>query len=484
MADSPLNQQVFQVPKLGQLGMQLDQANEKKRAAQQKKLQDVVEKTGADDAYMKSINTLTADWRGVAEDQYDIYRSAAIEYEQTGSESAKRAMQYQAGLLNHALTAGETILSTAGENFTEAKAANFDGYSVGAEEASKGYASFINQKIERKKTPQGVMIKEGDSWVPMQNSSYFSSQLTENNTYLVPKSIKTGKYANTTAFVDKWSGIISKSESEQEAVNRVLKEMDIMYEKDESFLLDTHIFHGINDRSIGSYDKFGSNDLQEITSTLDNEVVSQDAYNSYKEAVVRDVKARWFAGKETDSTSGDGFGALDVRVIKKENIQADDIRIKGEKVAATRGKNATSVTFDAYTGLPSGVKPSLFFEREGVTKGANSYQIVGIGVIDGVPYAQKQTYDVVDFNEAVNNEFSGYDSKGVVIEPLTRAEFTRIKAKGQDALMTRFAEAGQDISDWFSGNSVSSQEENSEESSTETNTDSKKAEELRNKYNY
>jgi hypothetical protein len=465
MADSPLNQQIFQVPKLGQLGLQLDQVQEQKRAKKQKELQDTVEKTGADEAYMKSINTLTADWKATAEDQYSIFRDAAIEFERTGSESAKRNMQYQAGLLNHALTAGETILSTAGENFTTAKANNFDGYSTNAEESSVAYQNFVNQKIERKKTPQGVLVKEGDQWIPFQNSSYFSSELTENNTFVVPKNIKIGEYAMPVKFVDKWNGIISKSSSEQEAVNRVLKEFDIMVEKNKDFFQDVHIFHGINDRSIGEYERFSSEDLNEITSTLDDEQVTSDAVSSYREAVVQDVKARWFQDDSSTSNPKDGIkSTYDVSIISNENVSADKIELNGQYIQAEEGQNVPSVVFEAYAPLPSGVATGAIVDPKNNKRGANAYKVVGIGFIEGQPYAKKNTYEAQDLDKAINSGFSGLDAKEVIIEPLSRQEYATMKKDAQVSVATRFAEAGYDIDAWFSGNkaenSVTSQGNN------------------------
>lgn len=463
MADSPLNQQIFQVPKLGQLGMQLDQANEAKRKAKQAKLQKDVEKTGADQAYMKSINTLTGDWKGVAEAQYSTFKEAAINYEQTQSATAKREMEYQASLLNHALQAGTTILTTAGENYTTAKGNNFDGYAVSAEEAGTAYKNFVNSNIEFKQTPQGVMIKEGENWIPFQNSSYFSSELTENNTFLVPKNIKLGEYANTTKFVDKWNGIISKAGSEQDAVNRVLKEFDIMLEKNEDFFKDVHIYHGINNRSIGEYDRFGSDDLRQIEMTLDDEQVNEDAVNSYREGVVADVKARWFAD---DSDGGDGSGiksTYDVRVIPDVNISADRIKVNGQFIEPSVEGNVPSVKFDYFTTLPSGVRPKAEAEAKDLPKGANAYQVVGIGFVDGMPYAKKNTYAAQDLATAMDNDFKGLDAKEVIVEPLTREEFTGMKKDAQDAIIVRFEEAGYDLNSWLTGNkgenSVPSQEQ-------------------------
>ena len=464
MANSPLNQQIFQVPKLGQLGMQLDQVQEQKRQQKQKELQGVIDKTGADEAYNKSINTLTGDWKNVAEGQYQVYKNAAIEFERTGSETAKRQMQYQAGLLNHALTAGETILSTAGENFTAAKGANFDGYSVTAEEGATAYSNFVNQKIEHKMTPQGMVIKEGDNWIPFQNSSYFSSQLTENNTFVVPKNIKIGEYASTTKFVDKWSGIIGKAKSENDAINRVLKEFDIMTKNNEDFIQDVHIFHGINDRGIGEYNKFSSGDYQEISKTFDDEQVTADALSSYRQAVVADVKARWFADDSADGTGGSGIkSTYDVRVIPDANISADRIKVNGKFIEPSGEKNVPSVKFDHFTTLPSGVKAGAIFEAENMPKGANAYQVVGLGFVDGMPYAKKNTYEAQNIDDAINKGFEGLDAKEVVVEPLTREEFIAMKKDAQDAIIVRFGEAGYDIDSWLSGkkqeNSVTSQEE-------------------------
>lgn len=463
---SPLNQQVFQIPKLGQLGMQLDERAEQKRAARQAAVDKQIQATGADKAYNETINGLVGDWKGVVDDQYDIFRETAIQYEMSQSESDRAKMQQQAGILNYLLEAGDTILSTAGENLAKAKAENFEGYSVTGEQGGQGYKNFVYQKINHKKTPNGVVIQYGDTWVPAQNSFHFSSELTDQNTFIVPKAIKTGEFANTVKFVDKWQGIIKNSASEAEAVSRINKEIDLAL-KNESFVQDVHINYGINARGIGSYDKFSGSDYSEIMSSMDDEEINQQAIEYYKEGVRQDVAARFFKPKETDADKGIK-ATYDVRVISGESITADRVQLEGQAPStAADGDRLSSITFDLYTGFPSGVSTAYRAEPKELPGGANVAKIVGMGIVDGVPYAEKETYAVRDISGEVMASLEGLDPKEIVIEPLSRADFTRLKGDARTAIITRFKEQGFDLEDWLSGKSVSSQEGNTGKSSTE-----------------
>lgn len=462
---SPLNQQVFQIPKLGQLGMQLDERAEQKRAARQAAVDKQIQATGADKAYNETINGLVGDWKGVVDDQYDIFRETAIQYEMSQSESDRAKMQQQAGILNYLLEAGDTILSTAGENLTKAKAENFEGYSVTGEQGANGYKNFVYQKINHKKTPNGVVIQYGDTWVPAQNSFHFSSELTDQNTFIVPKAIKTGEYANTVKFVDKWQGIIKNSASEAEAVSRINKEIDLAL-KNESFVQDVHINYGINVRGIGSYDKFSDSNYSEIMSSMDDEEINQQAIEYYKEGVRQDVAARFFKPKETDAER-EIKATYDVRVLKGEEITADRVSLPGQPLVGPPQDRVASMKFDLYTGFPSGVSTAYRAEPKELPGGANVAKIIGMGIVDGVPYAEKETYAVRDISGEIMASLEGLDPKEVIVEPMTRAEFTRLKGPARSAIIARFQEQGFDLEDWLSGKSVSSQEGNTGTSSTE-----------------
>lgn len=458
---SPLNQQVFQIPRLGQLGMQLDQAQERKRAAAAAAIDKKIEATGADKAYNESIHGLVGDWKGVAEDQYSVYREAAIKYEMTGSDSDRRAMERQAGLLNYALESGTGILQTAGENLSEAKAANFEGYSVTGDEALNAHKNFVYQKIERVATPQGVMVKQGDVLVPFQNSEYFSENLTDVNTFIIPKAIKVGKFAHTANFVDKWDGIIRNSSSEAEAQTRIEKEIDLMFERDSAFAQDVHINYGINARGIGSYDRFEDSDYSEITSSMDDPEINTSALEYYKDAVRRDVSSRFFKPKETEAERG-VKATYDVRVLKGEEVTADRVSLPGQPLVGPQQDRVASMKFDLFTGLPSGVIPPVEAEAKELPGGANTSRMVGIGVTDGVPYVKKETYVIRDLGGDIEAQMRGLDPKEVIVEPMTRAEFTRLKGPARSAIIARFQEQGFDLDAWLSGKDVSLREEQAE----------------------
>ena len=71
---SVLGTTVFQVPKLGQTGFQIDQVNEQKRKQAQQQLQKEVDATGAEKAYMDNAMGLTGRYKQIADAVLTLFR--------------------------------------------------------------------------------------------------------------------------------------------------------------------------------------------------------------------------------------------------------------------------------------------------------------------------------------------------------------------------------------------------------------------------
>ena len=138
---SVLGTTVFKVPEIGKLGYELDQANGKKRAAEEARLQKKIQATGADKTYAESGMGLTGRWKQMSDLGFEVYRKAALEFEETGSAASEQKMNIAARNLNYYVSTGKYILSEMGKEYTTAKNEGFTKTSINPTEASNLYIS-------------------------------------------------------------------------------------------------------------------------------------------------------------------------------------------------------------------------------------------------------------------------------------------------------------------------------------------------------
>lgn len=429
----PLGTTVFQVPKLGQTGFQIDQVNEQKRKAAQQQLQKEVSATGAEKAYMDNAMGLTGIYKQVADASFDAFRQAAIQYEQTGSSTDEARMKQAAAQLNYSVTAGRGILDVASEEYVKNKANGFKDVALSASEASELYTGFVNRTGEVIVKNGVVMVKDGDAFVPATQSTYLQSSVNLNNSFMLPRVIKQGTYVNSSAFVNEYKGAISAGSSEVDAKNRMLSLFNnkINNKDNKEFLSDVITSYAVN--KLGMVEdptKISADKYQEIQELSSDENIVSEAIEWYRGEVLNEVPPLWKATSPGGGLSI-GFGtSKDIEFIQDETVQFTAMTKDKQGDWMVDDKSVEEVKFDAYAGFQSNLQGKSYTDAKKF-----KYDIVGIGVKDGTIFADKQAVEDAGF-------WSMDSGKQFMrkAEPMTRAEFTRLPTDTRNLLKMQFGE--------------------------------------------
>lgn len=453
---SVLGTTVFKVPKLGETGFKIDQVNEQKRKQAQQQLQKEVDATGAEKAYMDNAMGLTGIYKQIADAGYQVFRDAAVEYERTGSASAEAKMKQAASALTYEVTAGRTILDTAGKEYVSNKANGFKDVAMTPEEAGDLYSGFTNRTGEVIVKNGQVMVKDGDGFVPATQSTYLQSSVNMNNSLMLPRTVKQGTYVNFTSFLNETKGAISAGSTSANAQSRVNTLFDEKY-KDKQFQSDVLTAYAISqDDGLGMVEdpnKISAEQMNQIAELASNEDIVAQAKEWYKDRVLSSVPPLWSAGR---SGNGDGSGSTKtiefgqgVTLQTTPILQGDD----GNWIVDT--SSIKEVEFETYGALETSM------QGKGITDAKKfTYDIVGIGVdADGKVYADKEATEESGFwSVSSGKQFSRK------AEAMTFTEFGRLPRATREILKSRF---GEDTSKWLSGikpseKAVTSQEEKEE----------------------
>ena len=452
---SVLGTTVFQVPKLGQTGFQIDQVNEQKRKQAQQQLEKEVDGTGAEKAYMDNAMGLTGIYKQIADASYDVFRQAAVEYERTGSASAETRMKQAASELTYSVTAGRSILDVAGKEYVSNKANGFKDVALSPEEASELYTGFTNRTGEIIVKNGRVMVKDGDAFVPATQSTYLQSSVNMNNSLVLPRTVKQGTYVNFTTFLDETKGAIRAGSSVANAQSRVNTLFEEKY-KDKQFQSDVLTAYAISeDDGLGMVEdptKISADKLAEIANLGSNEEIVAQAKEWYKERVLGSVPPLWSAGS---SGNGDGSGSTKtIEFGSGVTLETTPLSQGDDGDWSINVNEITTDDFETYGALESTM------QAKGITDAKKfTYDIVGIGVKDGKVYADKEATETAGFwSVASGKQFARK------AEPMTFTEFGRLPRATREILKSRF---GQDTSKWLSGikpseKAVTSQEEKEE----------------------
>ena len=224
----PLGQVVFEVPKLGEAGFKIDQAYAAQEAARRKALEKKPTVANAEKDYYASIDKLKGVYRQSVQMQFDnVFRPAAIDYYQTGSQGDLSRMEAAAAQLSDMITQGTAILKNAGDTYQNAKKDGFEGFTENPLEASQSYTDWVNRTGDVVFKDGKVMIRDGEGYVPALSSTYYGTEINPNNAFMYTPKADLGKYVNPENFVKEQSVAISKSGTLQDAIDRVI----LMYNK-------------------------------------------------------------------------------------------------------------------------------------------------------------------------------------------------------------------------------------------------------------
>ena len=219
----PLGQVVFEVPKLGETGFKIDQTYAAQEAARRKALEKKPTVANAEKEYYASIDKLKGVYRQSVQMQFDnVFRPAAIDYYQTGSQGDLSRMEAAAAELNEMIAQGTAILDNAGNTYQNGKDNGFEGFTEDPLEASQIYTDWVNRTGDIVLKDGKVMIRDGEGYVPALRSSYFGTEINPNNAFMYTPKADLGKYVNPENFVKEQSRAINAAATLNDAINNVL----------------------------------------------------------------------------------------------------------------------------------------------------------------------------------------------------------------------------------------------------------------------
>lgn len=298
---SVLGTTVFKVPELGELGYKLDQANEAKIKAARQQIEKTVQATGAEKAYADQAMGLTGRYKQIADASYDVFRQAAIRYEQTGNAKDEMSMRQAASQLNFAINSGSAWLKAAGTEYFNNKSEGFKNTSVTPQQAGNNYANFINSQFKQDEiyNKNGVVyVKDGDAFIPAVNSTYLQTAINPNNSFVLPRVVTQGKYVAPEAFVNDFRGAITAGESEDDAVSNMYEILKTKV-NDRAFLQDVMTSYGSRKLGLVSdptkIDAETYNEIQQMAQQ--DEDWAKNALEWYVGQVLEIVPPLWNEGK-------------------------------------------------------------------------------------------------------------------------------------------------------------------------------------------
>jgi hypothetical protein len=317
-----LDPNVYKTPSFTELGMKKD----KQVAAERDFRAKEATSTGAESAFGTAQYELTGARKDVLQGAYDLFSEAAVKYQKSGSDSDKKAMKDLANKVNFFSGAGMAMQGEWNNTYATAKANEFAGYSDSPETIQQSYNSRMFDNVETKKENGQILVKEGDRFVPAEQSSYFSSRINPNNSFLIPKAVKTGKYVIPNAYVEEIKGVIKSSSNADEAIKKGRSEFFHRLENDPAFRQDVGMHYGI--KGVGIIDGkqgYSREDTRKIDSRMQDEEFFNTAVQSYLSNIESTIR-NTMASSPVESNPSymesvkSGDGTLDVEMFAIEKV--------------------------------------------------------------------------------------------------------------------------------------------------------------------
>jgi hypothetical protein len=279
-----LDANVYKTPSFTQIGMEKDKQVKAERDFRAKE----TAATGAEAAFSNAQYEVTGTRLNVLQDAYNLYSEAAVNFEKTGSDSDKKAMKDLANKVNFFAGAGMTMQSKWNQDFANAQSVEFDGYAESAESIQKRYNARINDNVETKVENGQILIKEGDKFVPAEKSSYFSSQINPNNSFLLPKAVAAGKFVLPTVYTKEISGVIKSSSNPEQAISKATSEFTHRLKNDPAFRQDVGMHYAISDLGlIEGKQGISRADVKSVQDRMQDE----DFFNKAVESYLGDIES-------------------------------------------------------------------------------------------------------------------------------------------------------------------------------------------------
>ena len=468
---SVLGTTVFQVPKLGETGFKIDQINEAKRKQAQDRLEKEVAATGAEKAYMDNAAGLTGIYKQIADAEFQTFRQAAIEYERTGSSSAEARMKKAAGELTYSVTAGRSILETAGKEYVTAKGNGFKDIAMSAKEASGLYTGFINRTGEVIVKDGQVLVKDGDNFVPATQSTFLSSSVNPNNSFIMPRVVKQGTFVDPQSFMKEADGAISAGSTVEKAQAGVNTLFENKYDNDAAFRSDVLTAYAIsNNDGLGMVEdpnKISVEKYEEIQALGSDPDIVGKAKEWYQNTVLTNVPPLWKA--RSTGTGGLQFGVNIGGGTAKDITYRENIKVKVTEFDVNNEAQTGEVDASGFMALT----PNLRGKGYADAGSQNKYDIHALAVVDGKLHAKKVVSEGASFVSLDSGR-----KYTTALEPLLVQEWDALPAETKALAIKRLQEQGLDPNQMISTLSDALTEEESSVSSQGYTSDQKQWDKL------
>ena len=282
-----LDPNVYKTPSFTELGMKKD----KQVAAERDFRAKETAATGAESAFGTAQYELTGVRKDVLQGAYDTFSEAAIKYQKSGSESDKKAMKDLANKVNFFSGAGMAMQGEWNNTYAQAKANEFAGYAESPESIQERYNNRMFDKTEVKTENGQILVKEGDKFVPAEQSSFFSSKINPNNSFLLPKAVKTGKFVLPTSYTEEIKGVLKSSSSPEQAISKATSEFTHRLKNDPAFRQDVGMHYAISELGIiDGKQGISRDDVRKVEERMQDEDFFNKAVESYLNNIESTIK--------------------------------------------------------------------------------------------------------------------------------------------------------------------------------------------------
>ena len=307
----PLGTTVFKIPNIAEKGYQIEQIELAKQERERRDRERSIEATGAESLYNRAKYKIEGDAATGASMLYNQFRKSSIEFEQTGSESAKNKMNDYSAQLETYITAILSQNGNAGRSLAEAEADGFQNYTMAPDEARQAYSNFMNRSMEFTMKDGTLMIKDGDSFVPAFQSSYFTSTaLNPNNSFVIPRAVKEGQYVFSRNFLTKYSDGIMSAGSKSAALDFLNDELEYLFENDKSFVSDVAVAYDIEKGVISGDRGLSAQDIANANAKMSDPVIREKAFENYKASISSDLDRMFRRGSTRTIGSLPSYGDI------------------------------------------------------------------------------------------------------------------------------------------------------------------------------
>ena len=200
-------------------------------------------------------------------------------------------MKDLANKVNFFSGAGMAMQGEWNNTYAQAKANEFAGYAESPESIQERYNNRMFDKTEVKTENGQILVKEGDKFVPAEQSSFFSSKINPNNSFLIPKSVQTGKFVLPTSYTEEIKGVLKSSSSPEQAISKATSEFTYRLKNDPAFRQDVGMHYAISElRIIDGKQGISRDDVRKVEERMQDEDFFNKAVESYLNNIESTIK--------------------------------------------------------------------------------------------------------------------------------------------------------------------------------------------------